>query len=150
MRLVVILVLSTSLLSGWNVTAQEKSDRLSKDWPGLQGSWVTAFVPSGDGTADRRSRLDLRKSGGKLLFEHYEEVKMGREPIQKCHLHSAVIVVKAVRVKDGKPHLVVGPSGQPEFDKEIRYELIDEKLHLEGALGTAKLTGTWSRLDENK
>jgi hypothetical protein len=125
-------------------------DVLARDWPRLEGQWATTFAPSPDGSHEARRRFDLSKENGEVRLDHYAEVKVNGETRQES-LHSAVLVVTGVRVREGKTYLVVRPKGQPaKFETEIRYELADGQLKLDGALGTARLTGAWTRLGGKK
>jgi hypothetical protein len=145
-----VFVLAVAAGSGF---AEEKSDRLQKDWPKLEGTWVTPYVPTADGKTEKRARLELTTSGDHRVFTHYEEIKTGDGAVEKVGLHNAVLVVVAVRKKGGKTYLVVCPKTLPQrrnHEHEIQYELSKGKLKLDGSLGTAKLTGTWVRADEKK
>ena len=63
-------------------------------------------------------------------------------------MHSAVLVVRELRTRNGATYLVVQPKGEPagKYDAEIRYEFAKGKLRLDGSLGSSRLRGEWSRL----
>jgi RNA polymerase sigma-70 factor (ECF subfamily) len=131
--------------------AGEPKDLLNEDWDRLAGTWVTPFRRSAKGNEDRRMGLELRESGKDHLFNHYDELKRGAGPSEKHPVHNAVLVVSTIREKDGKRFLVVSPkNSRPLFAEVIRYEFTDGRLNLEGSVGTRKLTGTWSRVEEKK
>jgi uncharacterized protein (TIGR03067 family) len=123
------------------------------DWNKLSGTWVTPFQRSRDGQAERRLCLELRYAGEDRLFNQYDEIKTADGRTEKQLDHSSVLVVKTLQEVDGKRFLVVTPKSdppRPQFDSRIRYELRDGQLRLEGRLGTRDLTGTWSRVMENR
>jgi RNA polymerase sigma-70 factor (ECF subfamily) len=129
----------------------EPKDLLKEDWGKLAGTWVTTYQRAPDGNAEQRTGLELRESGNDRLFVQYVESKKGPGPSEKYHLHSAVLVVSAVREQNGKRFVVVTPKQSPRSDEHLlRYEFAEGRLRLEGSIGTSKLTGTWSRVEERK
>jgi RNA polymerase sigma-70 factor (ECF subfamily) len=89
--------------------AGEKQDALKEDWDKLAGSWVTPFEKIAGDTGERRKRLDLRLTGTDYVFHDYDETKTADGRVAPFDVHSAVMVVREIREKDGKRFFVVSP-----------------------------------------
>jgi hypothetical protein len=134
-------------LAASGASADDVGGRLIREWPKLAGTWVMPFRKAAEGGPERRLRLTLRKSGADRLFEEYEETRSADGKTARGFVHSAVMVVVAIREKGDKQYLVVRPKSEPSAsDTEIQYEFVNERLKLQGSLGSSNLTGQWSRL----
>ena len=128
-------------------SAAKDTNRLTKDWLKLAGSWVTPFRKDLDRKMGYRLRLTMRKSGENRLFEVFEGDRTADGKTNSGPIHSAVIYVFKVREKDHHQYIVVGSSGPPPtFVFELQYEFVGDKLKLKGAIGSSRMTGEWSRL----